>query len=200
MYIIFLDIDGVLNAECDFGGHGKPNPYVVANGGTRFWGICNTHVRHLKKIVDATGAKIVLVSSWKQSYEDYINNGYTNRVGKYLYNKLRKQGLEIYDTTLRYNSYGYCRGFEIESWLKDHENIDGWVVLDDEIFRDYTEEIKKHLIFTSQEDGLTEACADNAISILMNGEEQLNFTGTFEEFLMRRVRPGVDKETNNESN
>jgi len=29
MKVIFLDIDGVLNADCDFGGRSKPNPYVT---------------------------------------------------------------------------------------------------------------------------------------------------------------------------
>jgi histidinol phosphatase-like enzyme len=125
--VIFLDVDGVLNAECDFGGHKKPNPFVITAEGFRYCGICKTHVKYLKKIVAATNAKIVLVSSWKRDYEDYIRNGYINMIGKYLYNKLRKQGLEIYDTTVRYMSgiWSGHRGFEIESWLKDHENIEG---------------------------------------------------------------------------
>ena len=61
--VIFLDIDGVLNADCDFGGRSKPNPYVTSDSGKRYCGICKTHVKYLKEIVDRTGAKIVLVSS-----------------------------------------------------------------------------------------------------------------------------------------
>ena len=61
--VIFLDIDGVLNADCDFGGRSRPNPYVMSDSGYRYCGICKTHVRYLKEIVNRTEAKIVLVSS-----------------------------------------------------------------------------------------------------------------------------------------
>lgn len=132
MKIIFLDIDGVLNADCDFGGRSKPNPTVINDEGQRFCGIGKTHVRHLKNIVDKTGAEIVLVSSWKKDYEEYLKYGYENRVGKYLYNKLREQELRILDTTLRYDfSYGSNRGYEIRQWLEEHPEVDDWVVLDD---------------------------------------------------------------------
>lgn len=63
MRVIFLDIDGVLNADNDFGGRSKPNPFVTSDGGNRYCGICKTHVKSLRKLVGKTGAKIVLVSS-----------------------------------------------------------------------------------------------------------------------------------------
>lgn len=138
MRVIFLDIDGVLNADCDFGGRSKPNPFVISDDGKQYCGICRTHVKHLKNIVDKTGAKIVLVSSWKTDYEDFLKHGYKNRVGKYLYNKLKKHGLQIMDTTLKYDfSFGNNRGYEIRQWLEDHPEVDSWVVLDDEKFIDY---------------------------------------------------------------
>ena len=138
MKVIFLDIDGVLNADCDFGGKSKPNPYVTTEWGNRYCGICQTHVRELKKIVDRTGAKIVLVSSWKYDYNEYLRHGFENRVGKYLHNKLHKFGLTILDTTISYDfSEGRNRGYEIQQWLADHKEVDHWVVLDDEKFKDY---------------------------------------------------------------
>ena len=151
MKIIFLDIDGVLNADCDFGGRSKPNPTIEGH-----CGICKTHVKHLKNIVDKTDAKIVLVSSWKRDYEDYIKHGYHNRIGKYLYNKLRAQGLQIVDTTLRYDfSYGSNRGYEISQWLEEHPEVDSWVVLDDEKFKDYDFlKITPHLVQTDYRYGL----------------------------------------------
>jgi hypothetical protein len=80
----------------------------------------------------------VLVSSWKGDYNDYLRHGYFNKVGKYLYNKLRAEGLRIYDTTIKYDfSSGRNRGYEISQWLEDHPEVDRWVVLDDEKFNDY---------------------------------------------------------------
>ena len=63
MRVIFLDVDGVLNSDDDFGGKRRPNPYVRDDDGFLYAGICKSHVKSLKKIVEKTGAKIVLVSS-----------------------------------------------------------------------------------------------------------------------------------------
>ena len=137
MKVIFLDIDGVLNADDDFGGKSKPNPYVSSDDGNRYCGISKAKIRNLKYIIDKTGAKIVLVSSWKYDYVEYLRRHY-NRVGKYLREKLRKQGIEIYDTTINYDfSHGENRGYEIRSWLENHSEVDNWVVLDDVKFKDY---------------------------------------------------------------
>jgi len=156
MKVIFLDIDGVLNADCDFGGKSKPNPYVSSDDGNRYRGICKSHVKSLKKIVDRTDAKIVLASSWKGDYDDYLRHGYFNKVGKYLHNKLRAEGLRIYDTTIRYDfSNGRNRGYEISQWLEDHSEVNKWVVLDDEVFNDYDFlKITPNLILTNPEFGL----------------------------------------------
>jgi len=165
MRVVFLDIDGVLNADCDFGGKSKPNPYVSSDDGNRYCGICRTHVKLLKKIVDRTDAKLVLTSSWKNDYNDYIRHGYFNRVGKYLHNKLRAFGLSIYDTTIKYDfSSGKNRGYEISQWLEDHPEVDRWVVLDDEKFSDYDFlKITPNLILTDSEYGLWKLPALQAI-------------------------------------
>lgn len=156
MRVLFLDIDGVLNANDDFGGKKKPNPYVSSDDGCRYCGISTSKVKRLKWVIDKTDAKIVLVSSWKGDYEDYLRN-HTNRVGKYLYNKLRKQELRIFDTTYRFSrDFHSHRGTEISTWLANQkEPIESWVVLDDEVFRDYSESIIPNLILTSETDGLT---------------------------------------------
>ena len=198
MRVIFLDIDGVLNAEDDFGGRSRPNPYVISNDGYRYWGISTAKVRRLKWIVDKTDAKIVLVSSWKGDYQEYLEHK-PNRVGKYLSNKLRKQGLSIYDNTDRLAvGFHSARGFEISTWLaQQKEPIESWVVLDDEIFRDYGESIRPNLILTSEADGLTMHLAKVAACKLLNLPED-SFDTEFEKMardLTAAVLPAIeDKE------
>ncbi len=157
MRVIFLDIDGVLNADWDFGGKCKPTPYVIQNG-IKYDGICKTHLTVLKEIVDRTDAKIVLVSSWKWDYEQYKGRRF-NTAGKYLNKKIRKAGLDIYDTTLRYDydEDGQSRGREIKEYLREHPEVDGYVILDDEMWRDYDEELKAHLCRTNPKCGLVDA-------------------------------------------
>ena len=167
MKVLFLDIDGVLNANDDFGGRSKPNPFVVSNSGVQYCGISTSKVKRLSRIIKETTAKIVLVSTWKDDYEDYLH-GYKNRISKYLYNKLRKQELAILDTTYRF-SHGFHshRGAEISTWLANQdEPIESWIVLDDEIFGDYGPTIMSNLILTSEVDGLTDYLANKAIERL----------------------------------
>ncbi len=160
MKVIFIDIDGVVNCNEDFGGRGKPNPTI---GG--LMGIAGARVRKLKKIVEATDAKIVLVSSWKRHYVQYINTK-DDMYGKYLRNKFRKFSLDIFDTTLDYETKGsWYRGTGIFNWLAKHE-VENWIVLDDEIFCDYEETIKRHLVKTSYLTGLTDELTDKAIEML----------------------------------
>ncbi len=163
MKVIFLDIDGVLNADDDFGGRSKPNPRIHG-----ILGVSRSKVKRLKRILDETGAKIVLVSSWKYDYHNYIT-GHENVWGKYLRNKLRKDKIDIMDDTYRYDrSAGQNRGLEIKTWLEETtEQIESWIVLDDEIFCDYTTyDIPKHLVKTKDATGLTEELADKAIELL----------------------------------
>jgi len=160
MNIIFLDIDGVLNAEDDFGGRKKPNPKIEG-----YRGISKVKVRMLKEIVDITKAEIVLVSSWKENYEDYINNGYKNKIGKYLYNKLRELNLEIKETTLKYNSSNNTkyREKEIKNYLKDHPEVENYVIIDDEAYVYSDKTILKHLVVTYEDSGLNIFMAAKAI-------------------------------------
>ena len=162
MNIIFLDIDGVLNSESDFGPH-KENPHL---GHRR--GLSNPKLDLLKKLVSLTEAKLVLVSSWKVRYEKYLKN-HEDEVGVYLFNKLKEFDLSIYDTTLKYDlSNGKDRGLEITSWLIDHQKeVSNWIILEDEEYPDYERyDILSHLIKTDMENGLTDEIVAKAVSAL----------------------------------
>jgi len=149
MKIIFLDIDGVLNYK-----DSKSRIYS-------FIGIDNKRVKLLKKIISMTNAKIVLCSSWKDDWS--LNKEEQTEHGNYLDRKLRNEGLYILDKTKDNNS---DRGHGIHKWINSR-NVTNWIVLDDEIFDDYDEEIIKHLVKSSfYEDGLNEKLVDEAIKLL----------------------------------
>lgn len=162
MNIIFLDIDGVLNAEDDFGLN-KDNPHVGHNRG-----ISIDKAKLLKQIVDKTESRIVLVSTWKRRYVKYLNN-HEDEVGEYLFNIFKEVGLEIYDTTIRYDfDDSKSRGMEIALWLIDHkEEVSNWILIDDDERIDYEKfDIISHLIKTSPYTGITEEIRDAAIKAL----------------------------------
>ena len=82
---------------------------------------------------------------------------------------MRSVGLKIMDTTNKYNhDAGYSRGNEIVSWLEHTKfTIDSWIVLDDEIFTDYSAKgIMPHLVKTTWEFGLTDEKMNEAIKKL----------------------------------
>lgn len=131
MNIIFLDIDGVLESiewrveKFNEVGH-------VVRGKDRLDPIC---LNNLKTIVNTTNAKIVLTSSWKLLELDMI----------LITQIFNDYNLKIYDVTNHYPDY---RGKEIRDWLSNHKNVDNFIIIDDEIFKDYNG-LEKHIIKTS---------------------------------------------------
>jgi hypothetical protein len=91
----------------------------------------------------------------------------------YLTNKLWfKGGISIYSQTP--NIRRAMRGTEIREWLKEHDDVESFVVLDDEFFDDYMSydineiDIASNLILTDPNEGLTEQNVEDAIGILNN--------------------------------
>lgn len=153
MKVIFLGVDGVLNYRgCKSRCKG-------------FLGVEPEKVALLKQIVDATGAKIVLSSTWRLGYNKDQKSYHGFR--RHLEKRLNEHGLSVYDVTEDIGAYK--RGAEIRLWLAQHrKDIERWVVLDDEYFPDFTEQkIKSHLVQTDMyKDGLTECHVRKAIRIL----------------------------------
>ena len=161
MKIIFLDIDGVLNEE-------KSRSRCLG-----YRGIDDKKVENLAKIVKATGAKIVLISTWKDDWRK-TDKTHQGMMANYLDKKLKKQGLTILDKTEsvdKASGFHLSRGEGILEYLSTH-TVEKYVILDDYQF-DYdgcglTENYVKT---DEQKGGLTDELSQKAIEIL-NGAKQ----------------------------
>ena len=153
MKVIFLDIDGVLNHN---------NSREVVKGG--IIGLNKECCTQLKRIVDTTGAKIVLVSTWKMWWSPIYDECKFD--GKYLSDTFNECGLSIIDKTT--GPCGDGRGQGILNYIEAHKDIESYIVLDDEIFNDYRcSKIMSRLVKTSfYKWGLTTELADRAIQLL----------------------------------
>lgn len=140
MKIIFLDIDGVLNYLNYFKYNNKlrltynkllkEDKYILLKTIIK---IDIEKIFLLKEIIDRTNSKVVITSSWRKLtiyplIEEYLIN----------------IGIPIIDTTKSLNS----RGEEIIDYLNNHK-IDNYIIIDDDIFLDFNEELLFHLIHTN---------------------------------------------------
>jgi len=152
MKAIFLDFDGVITIP--------PRWYLKAN-----------KIKYIKRIVDETGAKIIVSSSWRrENIKETINDmiGKTKRCPK---NKMLYWLIDnLYDVTSwfsdkKYNGTG--RGGEIQTWLDKHPEVDNYVIIDDD--NDMLDSQLYHFVETNFEDGITELETIRAIKVL-NGK------------------------------
>lgn len=121
MKVIFLDVDGVLNSrEYD----GRRNWNELTN-------IDETRLPLIKEIVDSTGAKIVLSSTWRQHWDR--DSTRCDTAAQYINETFAKFGLSVYDKTPDLGNSS--RSEEIKKWLQDtNENIESFVIIDDCVF------------------------------------------------------------------
>lgn len=173
MKVIFLDVDGVLN--CAYSQSRAPHGCI---------GVDDDKVKVLRKIIDATDAKIVLVSTWKQSWSK--NKECQDDDANYLDRKLAEEGLQILDKT---TDQVIDRGAGIRRWLDKYgENVDSWIVLDDDIFPDYVElDIIPHHVKTNfGGGGLMEKHVPKCVDLLVGHEtkkqkQEVTWRGVFYE-------------------
>lgn len=120
--VIFLDIDGVLNDD------GKLKSKGVY--------IDEERVKRLAKIVEQTGAEIVLSSSWRRAYRAYVANNYTTEEKTLLMLKqyFDKYNLKIADCTEFLTTGSLARPAEIRNWLLYRCDTQRFVILDDDDF------------------------------------------------------------------
>ncbi len=147
--VIFLDVDGVLNSD--------KTTRTTKNGYTF---IGNRKIKNLRRIIEATGAQVVLSSDWRYDRNDpVLNEDFLE-----LKNELLRNHIHIYGFTPELPSAH--RGEEISEWLKDHPEVSNFVILDD---RTDIEPNKDHWVRTVMSRGLCKEEADDAIMILMKG-------------------------------
>lgn len=110
-FVVFLDVDGVLNSH-----------RTVQKTPDGYKGIDDSRVEILAKTIEKMGGgDIVLSSDWKEldpTDDDYL----------YLEKKLEKYGLEISSHT---KDQLYDRGAGILAYLREHPEIEEYVILDD---------------------------------------------------------------------
>mmetsp|Transcript_11833 Transcript_11833/g.19932 ORF Transcript_11833/g.19932 Transcript_11833/m.19932 type:complete len:340 (+) Transcript_11833:66-1085(+) len=136
---IFLDIDGVIC--CNMNG-------VLEE----------QKLTQLKRIVDATGAKVVLSTDWRRQAP----------LKKQLHQVLGRLGIDCIGATPMRAMFQPVRPQEITAWLNKSNRVSTWVAIDD---RDLLREVggaglQGHFVKTFPTTGLTATLADRAISIL----------------------------------
>ena len=118
-------------------------------------------IAYIKEIVDATGAKIVLSSTWRKDWAFDLLNG---KDWDYLREEFAKQDLYFFDyTPIRRDSN---RGEEIKEWLESTGyDVYSYVIIDDEMF-DIKDLHEGHMVQTSFNDGIQPGAVKVAIEIL----------------------------------
>lgn len=148
MDVIFLDFDGVLNSRC----------FRAARSGM----IDEKHMTFLYRIVEATGARVVLSTSWRIHWDASPEN--RSETGREIDQLFEKYGIEIIGKI----PDGLDRAQEIRHWLDDHPDVERYVILDDSPFG--WGELAQHLVRTGGLlDGLDNRTAEMAIAVLNGG-------------------------------
>lgn len=149
MKVLFLDFDGVIN---DYQNREKL--------------VCLPFVENLKKIINATNAKVVVSSSRKNEFMANENVLHENSYCYEHYEKsLQDLRVEIYDYTpyVESNDIFSRKEKEIEEYLRFHPEIKDFVILDDdEVMKKFID----HQVFLEYSNGLLEEHIFPAIAIL----------------------------------
>lgn len=174
MKVLFLDIDGVLNSENWF----AYRIYCVKNNMVNilmnFVDTDDRNIKHkltmlddraianLNRIIEETGCKVVLSSSWRSSIES--ENIFTQDLLK-----LKGFKYEFYDVTPRlwFSDFSTRRGEEIKFWLdkeSEKHEIESFVILDDD--SDMLPEQMNNFVHVDGQVGLTDRDVLTAIKIL----------------------------------
>ncbi len=132
MKVIFLDIDGVLNSDEYFDKIKNLNIVGIQSE------IDIEKIKMLNMVINETMAKVVLTSSWR-----YTRNA------QELKKLLLEYGIPADSTPFIQNE----RGLEIKQYLLEHPDVEDFVIVDDEVFDSYDDELIKKLVKISNGNG-----------------------------------------------
>jgi len=158
--IIFLDIDGVLNVYCE--------------SRDEFGCTFHSHfVDNLKWIIDNTGAKIVISSTWRMDGLVVMKDMWNKRglPGEVIDITPTVVDISVYDNTEPYDLVD--RGYEIQQWINDH-GVKCYCIIDDD--NDMLPSQMNNFVRTSNNVnhpdcvdigyGLTRKCSERVVEIL----------------------------------
>lgn len=168
MKIIFLDIDGVLN--------------VYPQGHDKWGSIFHDHfIENLKYIIDNTGAKIVITSTWRNGFiiDDVYIDGLNGMIQMWSDRNLPGEVIGITPDLMMETGSTLQRGVEIDMWIDEYQNsknikIDNYVIIDDDDDME-PHQLNNFIQTSGNEDhedcvdigyGLTRKCSEMAIRIL----------------------------------
>ncbi len=156
MPIIFLDFDGVLdNAYYDMLLEKQGLPQVDKYGAI-FDPKCITN---LGRIIDATGAKLIISSDWK--YTDGLSTFQSMWIDRGLPG-------EVIDVTPNCSPH---RGDEIDAWLNVHKGETRYVIIDNLDGSNFHPLQISHLVVVNPYNGLDEEATKRAIYLLSSEVE-----------------------------
>ena len=132
MKVIIFDVDGVLNSDEYFDKIKNLNIDGIQSE------IDVEKIKLLNIAINETKVKIVLTSSWR-----YTRNA------QELKKLLSEYGIPTDSTPFIQNK----RGLEIKQYLYEHPDVEDFVIVDDEIFDSYNDELVKKLVKISNGNG-----------------------------------------------
>lgn len=147
MKVIFLDIDGVLGNRKSQ--NAAFNHKIYPPGNAFLHAVDPDCVQRLRKLVEATGASIVISSTWRR-FMDEVQRAF---------DWCNWSDVPIIGRTGVMNS----RGQEIAEWLKHNPEVTQYVILDDDSFDIFQ---KTKLIKTINEYGLLDHDCEDAKKVL----------------------------------
>lgn len=162
MKILFLDFDGVLNSQKWL----IANKEAIINGSGLTWrGAAELDpigVRRVLSIIEATGAAVVISSSWRIIHEMEEIKEIFKLAG------FPEMGQHIIDKTPFERFEHVLRGNEIQDWIIQFESKNGqltsFCILDDD--SDMLPRQRPNFVQTTWQDGIQEEHVQRAIKIL----------------------------------
>ena len=152
--IVFLDFDGVISSDRYLHRKEEGDGYLDP---TRLVRLC--------RIIDVTGAEIVLSTSWRNHWnvdpalcDDDWRRLFAEDVAAY--------ELPIVDRTPEIRAWD--RAVEVRAWLEAHaDEVLSYVILDDQGFHGWSEMSDRFVKTAGHRGGITEDEVDRAIELLM---------------------------------